>query len=119
MSGRSSPVGEFPDSGTSDAARYYKRAFWSKENLKFSEPWYRLQKSARITQLDARPTVSTRRQGRQHVRQCERTTPQPHLGCGVLLPLFIIWLDWPSPRMMRFMPGSCPLLVFSRRKELT
>jgi SAM-dependent methyltransferase len=48
MNGRTSPVGDPPGAGTSDAARYYKRAFWSKENLKFSEPWYRLQKSARI-----------------------------------------------------------------------
>ena len=48
MNGRTSPVGDPPEAGTSDAARYYKRVFWSKENLKFSEPWYRLQKSARI-----------------------------------------------------------------------
>lgn len=31
-----------------NARRYYKRDFWSTENLKFSEPWYRLEKSARI-----------------------------------------------------------------------
>jgi SAM-dependent methyltransferase len=26
----------------------YKKDFWSKENLKFSEPWYRIEKSARL-----------------------------------------------------------------------
>jgi SAM-dependent methyltransferase len=30
------------------ALRYYKRDFWSKENLKFSQPWYRLEKSVRL-----------------------------------------------------------------------
>jgi SAM-dependent methyltransferase len=48
MSNRTSPVDHVPEAGTSDAALYYKRAFWSKENLKFNEPWYRLRKSARI-----------------------------------------------------------------------
>ncbi|HEX9515500.1 MAG TPA: methyltransferase domain-containing protein [Streptosporangiaceae bacterium] len=28
-------------------AQLYKKDFWSKENLKFSEPWYRIEKSAR------------------------------------------------------------------------
>jgi SAM-dependent methyltransferase len=28
--------------------RYYSKDFWSKENLKFSEPWYRIEKSARM-----------------------------------------------------------------------
>jgi SAM-dependent methyltransferase len=32
----------------SERASYYKKAFWGKENLKFGEPWYRLQKSAQI-----------------------------------------------------------------------
>jgi SAM-dependent methyltransferase len=32
--------------GSSD--RYYKRDFWSEENLKFAKPHYRLQKAARI-----------------------------------------------------------------------
>jgi SAM-dependent methyltransferase len=31
-----------------NTARYYKKDFWSKENLKYSQPHYRLQKSARI-----------------------------------------------------------------------
>jgi SAM-dependent methyltransferase len=48
MAGQKSPVGDAPEAGTLGAARYYKRSFWSQENLKFSEPWYRLQKSARI-----------------------------------------------------------------------
>jgi SAM-dependent methyltransferase len=29
-------------------ARLYKKAFWSTENLKFNEPWYRLEKSAQL-----------------------------------------------------------------------
>jgi len=37
-----------PEAGVGDPAQYYKRDFWSQENLKFSEPWYRLQKSAQI-----------------------------------------------------------------------
>ena len=36
-----------PGEGTS-AVRYYKRDFWSKENLKFARPHYRLAKSARL-----------------------------------------------------------------------
>lgn len=31
-----------------DTARYYKRDFWSEENLKFSRPHYRLEKASRI-----------------------------------------------------------------------
>lgn len=31
-----------------ERAARYKKEFWGAENLKFSEPWYRLQKSARI-----------------------------------------------------------------------
>lgn len=36
--------------GTGDgtSVQYYKRDFWSEENLKFSQPWYRLEKSSRI-----------------------------------------------------------------------
>src|SRR6266851_8927041 len=37
-----------PEDGTGHTARYYKREFWSEENLKFSQPWYRLEKSAQI-----------------------------------------------------------------------
>lgn len=29
-------------------AQLYKKDFWSEENLKFSEPWYRIEKSARL-----------------------------------------------------------------------
>jgi cyclopropane fatty-acyl-phospholipid synthase-like methyltransferase len=37
-----------PDGNLSERASRYKRDFWEEENLKFGEPWYRLQKSARI-----------------------------------------------------------------------
>ena len=48
MNDPASGKGTAPEAGTSDAARYYKRDFWDKENLKFSEPWYRLEKSAQL-----------------------------------------------------------------------
>ena len=34
--------------GVGNPAQLYKKDFWSKENLKFSEPWYRIEKSARL-----------------------------------------------------------------------
>jgi SAM-dependent methyltransferase len=34
--------------GAGSPAQLYKKDFWSKENLKFSEPWYRIEKSARL-----------------------------------------------------------------------
>jgi cyclopropane fatty-acyl-phospholipid synthase-like methyltransferase len=34
--------------GPGPAVRYYKRDFWSQENLKFSQPWYRLEKTVRL-----------------------------------------------------------------------
>jgi SAM-dependent methyltransferase len=36
------------------AAQYYKRDFWSEENLKFTQPHFRLQKSARLINRIAR-----------------------------------------------------------------
>lgn len=41
-------TGMVPEGGVSERALRYKRDFWGEENLKFSEPWYRLQKSAQI-----------------------------------------------------------------------
>jgi cyclopropane fatty-acyl-phospholipid synthase-like methyltransferase len=37
-----------PEDRTGNKVRYYKKDFWSKENLKFSQPWYRLEKSSQI-----------------------------------------------------------------------
>jgi SAM-dependent methyltransferase len=34
--------------GAPGATQRYKKNYWGEENLKFSEPWYRLQKSSRI-----------------------------------------------------------------------
>src|SRR5215831_8032246 len=48
MSDPISSKGTIPESGVADASRYYKREFWSKENLKFSHPWYRMEKCARL-----------------------------------------------------------------------
>src|SRR5450755_4102425 len=39
-------AGSEDSSGT--ATRYYKKDFWSEENLKYSRPHFRLEKSARI-----------------------------------------------------------------------
>jgi SAM-dependent methyltransferase len=36
------------EDGTQDLAVYYGNDFWRQENLKFAEPWYRLEKCARI-----------------------------------------------------------------------
>lgn len=35
-------------SATSVAGKYYKKDFWREENLKFSKPWYRLEKTRRL-----------------------------------------------------------------------
>lgn len=43
-----SASGIAPERRTDNEARYYKKDFWSEENLKFSETWYRLEKSSRI-----------------------------------------------------------------------
>ena len=40
--------GIVPEEGGDNTVRYHQRDFWSKENLKFSQPHYRLEKSARI-----------------------------------------------------------------------
>lgn len=43
-----SSKGMVPDGGARERASRYKKDFWEEENLKFGEPWYRLEKSARI-----------------------------------------------------------------------
>jgi SAM-dependent methyltransferase len=43
-----------PEDGAGNTVQYYKKDFWRKENLKFSQPWYRLEKSARIINRIAR-----------------------------------------------------------------
>jgi SAM-dependent methyltransferase len=48
MNNRVGSNGTVPEGGVHDAARYYKKDFWGEENLKFSQPWYRLEKSAKI-----------------------------------------------------------------------
>jgi SAM-dependent methyltransferase len=40
--------GTVPEERADGTARYYKKDFWSEENLKFSQPHYRLEKVARI-----------------------------------------------------------------------
>jgi SAM-dependent methyltransferase len=37
-----------PEEGAGNAVQYHQRDFWSKENLKFSQPHYRMEKAARI-----------------------------------------------------------------------
>jgi SAM-dependent methyltransferase len=46
--------GVAPDSRVDKTMRYYKRDFWSKENLNYSQAHYRLEKSARIINRLAR-----------------------------------------------------------------
>jgi SAM-dependent methyltransferase len=48
MSDPTSSKGTVPEGNVSSRAFLYKRDFWEEENLKFGEPWYRLEKSARI-----------------------------------------------------------------------
>ncbi len=48
MNNRASSKGAVPEKDVSGRASRYKKDFWGEENLKFSEPWYRLEKSARI-----------------------------------------------------------------------
>ena len=43
-----SASGIAPEDRTDNKARYYKKDFWSKESVKFSQPWYRLEKSSQI-----------------------------------------------------------------------
>lgn len=40
--------------GGGSPTQLYKKDFWSKENLKFSKPWYRIEKSARLISRIAR-----------------------------------------------------------------
>jgi SAM-dependent methyltransferase len=46
--------GIVPESGADGAARYYKKDFWSEESRTYSQPHYRLEKSARIVNRLAR-----------------------------------------------------------------
>jgi cyclopropane fatty-acyl-phospholipid synthase-like methyltransferase len=48
MSDPTSSKGMVPQRHVSERASHYKKDFWDEENLKFGEPWYRLEKSARI-----------------------------------------------------------------------
>jgi cyclopropane fatty-acyl-phospholipid synthase-like methyltransferase len=48
MSQEGSGKGMAPEGNASGRASLYKKDFWDEENLKFGEPWYRLEKSARI-----------------------------------------------------------------------
>jgi hypothetical protein len=48
VNGPASGSGIAPESRADSTARYYKKDFWSKESLTYSQPHYRLEKSARI-----------------------------------------------------------------------
>jgi SAM-dependent methyltransferase len=48
MTGSSSSGGASPGVGADGSAQYYKRDFWSRENLKYTKPHYRLEKASRI-----------------------------------------------------------------------
>jgi SAM-dependent methyltransferase len=48
-----------PETGQPANGQLYEKDFWSEENLKFSEPWYRIEKSARLITRMARGKEST------------------------------------------------------------
>jgi SAM-dependent methyltransferase len=51
MSNPNDPLGSgktVPTAGIGDTGRYYNKEFWSKENLNYSRPHFRLEKAARI-----------------------------------------------------------------------
>jgi cyclopropane fatty-acyl-phospholipid synthase-like methyltransferase len=48
MTNPANSKGMAPEGSVSEQAAHYKRDFWDQENLKFGEPWYRLNKAARI-----------------------------------------------------------------------
>ena len=48
MNDATSGRGTVSGDGTGNTVRYHKKDFWSKENLRYSQPHFRLEKSARI-----------------------------------------------------------------------
>lgn len=54
MDDQTTGTGTPPGGGRSDTASYYKRDFWSKENLKFVQPHFRLEKAGHIVNRIAR-----------------------------------------------------------------
>ena len=48
MSNTAQGKGILPEDGAASAAQCYQRDFWSKENLKFTRPHYRMEKAMRI-----------------------------------------------------------------------
>lgn len=48
MSDLADDKGSAPEDGAYNTVRYYKKDFWGEENLNYSRPHYRLEKSARI-----------------------------------------------------------------------
>jgi SAM-dependent methyltransferase len=48
MNDEAGDKGTVPDGAVGGTVRYYKRDFWSRENLKFSQPWYRQEKTVRL-----------------------------------------------------------------------
>jgi SAM-dependent methyltransferase len=114
MDGRgATPIGDPPEAGSSNAARYYKRAFWSKENLKFSDPWYRLRKSARIIGRLARG------------RECSLLD----IGCGPgalgrLLPKNVHYygidlaIHDPAPNLLEVDVLECPISFGDRQFDI-
>ena len=45
---RASGEGIVSEDDAGDTVQYYKKDFWSQENLKFGRPWYRLEKLVRV-----------------------------------------------------------------------
>ena len=58
MNGPADNKGLAPEGDVNDP-KYYKKDFWEKENLKFSQPHYRLEKASRIINNLARDRKCT------------------------------------------------------------
>jgi SAM-dependent methyltransferase len=54
MTDSSNGGGASPGGGADGSVQYYKRDFWSQENLKYAKPHYRLEKASRIINRIAR-----------------------------------------------------------------
>lgn len=98
---------------TGSPAQLYKKDFWGKENLKFSEPWYRIEKSARL--------ISRLAKG----RECSLLD----IGCGPaaqmrLLPPNIhyhgidIAIQEPSPNLLELDILKNPILFGNKRFDI-
>lgn len=105
--------GILPEEGAGSGVQYYQRDFWSKENLKFSQPHYRMEKAVRIINRVARD------------KECEFLD----IGCGPaalmhLLPASIhyygidIAIHDPAPNLAEADIVSTPIRFADKRFDI-